>query len=138
MSDKRKVHAVGQTTVKTYEPRTFDEVAGAPALNDIRMTETFTGDIEGDGIARIVQATSQEGEATFVAIERVRGSLGSREGTFLLQVQGTVIGKDMKAEWFVVSRSGTGGLKGLRGDGGFRAKLGQHGSIWLDYDFEPE
>jgi hypothetical protein len=32
--------------------------------------------------------------------------------------------------------SGTGELRGLRGDGGFKAELGQHGTIWLDYDFE--
>jgi hypothetical protein len=42
----------------------------------------------------------------------------------------------MRAEWFVVPRSGTGELTGLRGDGGFTAHLGQQGSIWLDYSFE--
>ena len=24
----------------------------------------------------------------------------------------------------------------VRGDGGFTAQIGQHGTIWLDYDFE--
>jgi hypothetical protein len=42
----------------------------------------------------------------------------------------------MHAEWFVVQASGTEQLAGLRGDGGFDAQLGQHGTIWLDYFFE--
>jgi hypothetical protein len=42
----------------------------------------------------------------------------------------------MHSEWFVVPRSGTGELTGLRGNGSFKAQLGQHGSIWLDYFFE--
>jgi hypothetical protein len=45
--------------------------------------------------------------------------------------------KQMKADWFVVPGSSTGELKGLRGEGGFNAQLGQHGAVWLDYDFVP-
>jgi len=41
--------------------------------------------------------------------------------------------KEMHAQWFVLDGSGTGELAGLRGDGGFEAQLGQHGSVWLDY-----
>ena len=66
----------------------------------------------------------------------MRGSIAGRSGTFLLQVRGTVVAKEMHAEWFVVPGSGTGELAALRGDGGFTAELGQHGSIWLDYFFE--
>ena len=136
MSEKHKIHAVGQTTVKTYQPTVFDELPGAPTLSDIHLTETFSGDIEGDGVAHVVQAARADGAASFAGIERVRGSLGGQRGSFLLQVHGTVVHKEMKAEWFVVPGSGTGGLKGLRGDGGFKAELGQRGSIWLDYQIE--
>lgn len=136
MSDKHKLHAIGQTTVKTYEPTAFDEVPGAPTLSDIRVTETFSGDIEGDGVAHVVQAARADGAASFAGIERVRGSIGGKTGSFLLQVHGTVVRKEMKAEWFVVPGSSTAELRGLRGEGGFKAELGQHGAIWLDYDFE--
>jgi hypothetical protein len=136
MSDEHKVHAVGQTTVKTYQPTVFDEVPAGQTLSDIRLTETFSGDIEGDGVAHVVQAARADGVATFAGIERVRGSIGGKRGSFLLQVNGTVVHKEMKAEWFVVPDSGTGELKGLRGDGGFKAELGQRGAIWLDYQIE--
>ena len=51
MSDTHKIHATGQTTVKSYQPTAFDELPGAPTLSDIRLTETFSGDIEGHGVA---------------------------------------------------------------------------------------
>ena len=137
MAASQRLHAVGQTTVKAYQPTVFDEVAGAPTLSDVHLTELFTGDIEGEGVAHVVQAACADGAASFAGIERVRGAIGGKKGSFLLQVQGTVDGHEMNAKWFVVPRSGTGELEGLRGEGGFTAELGHHGAIWLDYDLSP-
>jgi hypothetical protein len=141
MSTKQKQRANGKIAVKTYEPTVFDEAPAGPTLSDIHVTETFSGDINGDGVVHFVQAAQADGSATFVGIERVRGSIGGkdgkRSGTFLLQDHGTVVGKQVKGEWFVVPGSGTGDLAGLRGEGGFEAELGQHATIWLDYWFEP-
>ncbi len=128
--------ATGQTAVTAYVPTTFDEHADGPALVEVQVTETFTGDIEGEGTARVIQAARADGSATFVGLERVRGAIAGRKGTFLLQVAGRLVGEELHAEWFVVPGSGTGELAGLRGDGGFDARLGQHGSIWLDCSFE--
>ena len=135
MTEKPK-RATGQTVVKTYKPTTFDEAAEGPALLDVQVVETFTGDIDGEGTARVIQAAGKDGTATFTGLERVRGLIAGRKGTFLLKVSGTVVGKEMRAEWSVVPGAGTGELTRLRGDGGFKAQLGQHGSIWLDYAFE--
>ena len=135
MAEQQKHHAKGRITVKTYEPKVFDEVPGGPSVTDIHVTETFVGDIDGDGVVHFVQAGS-DGSASFVGIERVRGSIHGKKGTFLLQDHGSVAGKEVKGEWFVVPGSGTGELRGLRGEGGFKAELGQHANIWLDYYFE--
>ncbi len=131
-----KRRAAGRTEVKTYEPTVYDPMADGPSLAEIRVNETFAGDIEGEGTVRVIQAVRKDGSATFVGIERVRGATGGRKGSFLLQTSGTLFGKEVKAEWFVVPGSGTGDLKNLRGEGGFTAQLGEHGSIWLDYYFE--
>jgi hypothetical protein len=136
MSEIKKQHATGQIAVKTYEPTVFDEAPGGPALADIRVTETFSGDIEGEGLVHFIQAARADGSASFVGIERVRGSIHGRKGSFLLQDQGTLAGKEVTGQWFVIPGSGTGDLQGLRGDGGFKAELGQQASIWLDYHFE--
>jgi hypothetical protein len=136
MNGKQRHHATGRTEVTRYVPTRFDEPPDGPALVEIQLTETFSGDIEGVGTARVIQAAPKDGSATFVTIERVRGSAGGRRGTFLLQVTGTVVGKEMHAQWFVVPGSGTDELTGFRGEGGFTAQIGQQGSIWLDYEFE--
>jgi hypothetical protein len=136
MTEKTTHHATGHIEVKTYVPTTFDDLADGPSLVEIQVTETFSGDIEAEGTVRFIQALRKDGSASFVGIERVRGSIAGRQGTFLLQDSGTLVGKEVKGEWFVVPGSGTGDLKGLRGDGGFKAELGQHASIWLDYFFE--
>ncbi len=133
-----KIRARGRTDVTSRVPMVFDEVAGGPAVAVVQLNESFSGDIQGEGTARVVQATRADGSATFAGIERVRGALAGRNGTFLLQVQGTVAGSEVHAEWFVVGGSGTGGLAGLRGEGGFTAELGEHGTIWLDYSFDSD
>jgi hypothetical protein len=84
--------------------------------------------------AQFWRLTKAGSPASFVGIERVGGSIGGKKGTFLLQVRGTVVGREMGAEWFVIPGSGTVELRGLRGE--VKAELGHHGTIWLDYYFE--
>jgi hypothetical protein len=131
-----KTHASGRIEVKTYEPQAYEEVDGGPNLVEIHVTETFSGDIEGDGVVRFLQAVRDDGSASFVGIERVTGSIAGRQGSFLLQDAGTLEGNTVKGDWFVIPGSGTGDLAGLRGEGGFEAELGQHAEITLDYWFE--
>jgi len=136
MTDTKKQHATGRTHVNTYLPIPFDESAEGPSLVEVQLTETFSGDIEGESSVRVLQAARKDGSMSFVGLQRVRGAVGGRTGSFLLQPQGTVVGKETHADWSVVPGSGTGDLKGLRGDGGFKAQLGEQGSFWLDYYFE--
>ena len=136
MPDTRTRRATGHIEVKSYEPKPFDEVAGGPSLVEIHVAETFSGDIQGDGSARFIQAIREDGSASFVGVERVRGAIGGKKGSFLLQDSGTLVGNEVKGAWFVVPGSGTGELLGLRGEGGFEAQLGQKASLWLDYEFE--
>jgi hypothetical protein len=131
-----KTHATGRIEVKTYEPQPYEELDGAPDLVEIHVTETFSGDIEGEGVVRFLQAVREDGSASFVGIERVTGSIAGRQGSFLLQDAGTLEGSTVKGDWFVIPGSGAGELAGLRGEGGFQAELGQHAEITLDYWFE--
>jgi Protein of unknown function (DUF3224) len=131
-----KTHATGRIEVKTYEPQPYEEVNEGPNLVEIQVTETFSGDIEGEGVVRFLQAVRKDGSASFVGIERVTGSVEGRTGSFLLQDAGTLEGNTVRGGWFVIPGSGTGELSGLRGEGGFTAELGQHASITLDYWFE--
>ena len=123
-------------TVHKYEPAAYEEPADGPVLTRIHVEESFAGDISGDGVVEFLQAARADGSAIFVGIERVTGTVGGRRGTFLLQDAGTVADGIVSGDWFVVPGSGTGGLAGLRGEGGFRADLGEGAQVHLDYWFE--
>jgi Protein of unknown function (DUF3224) len=131
-----RTHASSTIDVKTYEPTPYDQPAEGPALVRIHVVEDFSGDIQGEGVAEFLQTTRGEDEASFVGVERVTGTLAGNSGTFVLQDEGTLKGSTVSGNWFVVPGSGTGGLRGLRGEGGFTAQLGQRADITLDYWFE--
>jgi uncharacterized protein DUF3224 len=134
--EQSKTRANAVITVHKYESSAYDEPAEGPALTRIHVEESFSGDISGDGVAEFLQAAHIDGPASFVGIERVTGAVGSREGTFLLQDAGTVQDSVVSGDWFIIPGSGTGGLAGLRGTGGFRANLGEGAQVHLDYWFE--
>jgi len=131
-----RARAAAVITVHKYEPAAYDEPADGPALTRIHVEESFSGDITGDGAVEFLQAARADGSASFVGIERVAGELGGRRGTFLLQDAGTVQDNIVSGDWFVIPGSGTGQLAGLRGEGGFRADLGESAQVTLDYWFE--
>ena len=134
--DAGRTRATAVITVHKYEPAAYDEPAGGPVLTRIHVEESFAGDITGEGVVEFLQAARADGSASFVGIERVTSELGGRRGTFLLQDAGTVQGNVVSGDWFVIPGSGTGQLTGLRGEGGFRANLGEGAQVHLDYWFE--
>ena len=135
-SSEGAVRADAVITVGKYEPAAYEEPAEGPTLVRIHVEETFSGDIEGHGVAEFLQTVRADGSASFVGVERVTGRVGGRAGTFVLQDAGTVEGTVVSGEWFVVPGSGTGELTGLRGTGGFRANLGEGAQVHLDHWFE--
>lgn len=135
-SKEKRTRASAVIAVHKYEPSAYEEPADGPVLTRIHVQESFSGDIQGDGVVEFLQAGRADGSASFVGMERVTGSLADREGTFLLQDAGTVDGSVVSGDWFVVPGSGTGQLAGLRGEGGFRANLGEGAQVHLDYWFE--
>lgn len=136
MSSGERTNATAKIKVHTYEPETYEDSGGGTDLVEIHVTEAFHGDIEGQGVVRFLQAIRPDGSASFVGIERVTGSVGGRGGTFLLQDTGTVEGNVVSGMWFVVPGSGTGELAGLRGEGGFTARLGEDADVTLQYWFD--
>ena len=103
---------------------------------EIRLSETFAGDMEGESPVRALQVLRNDHSASLVSMQRFRGKLGGRQGTFVLQGEETVVGGKIKAAWFVVPGSGTGDLSGIRGEGGFEGDFGKGSVGTLDYWFE--
>jgi len=130
-----RTHAVANVKVQNSEITPYDQ-SGGPALMEIHLKETFTGDIDGESPARALQVMRDDHSASLVSVQRFRGKLDGREGTFVLQGSEIVENGKIRARWFVVPRSGTGDLSGLRGEGGFTGEFGKGSKATLDYWFE--
>jgi hypothetical protein len=103
---------------------------------ELRLNETFTGDINGESPVRALQILRDDRSASLVSVQRFSGKLAGRRGTFVLKGAETVENGKIKATWSVVPRSETGDLSGLRGEGGFEGEFGRGSGGWLDYWFE--
>jgi hypothetical protein len=102
----------------------------------VRLTETFSGDIEGESPVRALQVVHADKSARLVSMQRFRGKLSGRQGSFVLQGAEIVENGRIRATWSVVPGSGTGDLAGLRGEGGFEGEFGKGSNGTLNYWFE--
>jgi hypothetical protein len=130
-----RAKATAKISVQSSEATPFDETA-TPPLMEVRIRETFSGDIDGESTVRALQVQRDDHSASLVSLQRFRGTLGGRQGTFVLQGSEVVEHGAIRATWFVVPGSGTGDLSGLRGEGGFDGQFGQGSHGTLDYWFE--
>lgn len=149
MSDRDSAHPSGQShaalparararariAVNSSQAEPYDQTA-SPALVEVRLTETFVGDLEGESLVRALQILRDDKSASLVSVQRFRGKLGGRQGTFVLQGSEIVENGKITARWFVVPGSGTGELAGLRGEGGFEGDFGKGSDGTLDFWFE--
>jgi Protein of unknown function (DUF3224) len=150
MNDQESLHALGQSqteiprvrtiarakiTVQSSEAEPYDQTRG-PALMEIRLSETFAGDIEGESPVRALQVLRDDRSASLVSVQRFQGKLGGRQGRFVLQGSEIVENGKISATWFVVPGSATGDRSGLRGEGGFEGQFGKGSDGTLDYWFE--
>lgn len=130
--------ATGTIQEHGWEEERYRDLGDGRALSRASVKETFEGDIEGEGTTEFLMMYRGEDSASFIGLEHVVGRIGDREGSFVLQFSGTYERERGTAEATVsvVPGSGTGELRGLRGEGRFVAPHGSKGSITLDYDFE--
>ena len=135
MEPRTRTRAEATITVERSEAQPYDQTA-SPALVELHLTETFSGDIDGESPVRALQVLHDDRSATLVSLQRFRGTLGGRPGTFVLQGSETVANGKIQATWFVVPGSGTDALAGLRGEGGFEGEFGKGSHGTLDYWFE--
>jgi Protein of unknown function (DUF3224) len=131
-------HALDMTThlEAPFTMDTWDAVAdepppeGGPATARVVLAKTYTGPVLVAAAAGHALTTRGPGGASYVAQERIVGTLDGREGSFVLEHRASM-GEGhptvMKAD--VVPGSGTGALTGITGSGKVAHEL-------LTLDFE--
>ena len=121
---------------------TFDVKMGptghAPdsTLNSMSLDKIFHGDLEGTGKGEMISAGDPaSGNAGYVAIERVTGTLSGHTGSFaLMHMASMSSGFAPQMTVMVAPGSGTGELAGIYGTFTITIAAGKH-SYGLDYAF---
>jgi hypothetical protein len=125
-------HAEGTFDVKTTPTRAPDALAGT-AIGSYALVKQYHGDLEGPSKGEMIAAGDvKTGNAGYVAIEQVTGTLAGRTGSFALQHTGTMEGGAYKLTVTVVPGSGTGELAGIAGTLTIVIEKGKH-SYTFDY-----
>jgi hypothetical protein len=126
--------ATGTFEITAWEQAAYAERAEGPTLARASVRKTFRGELAGESTAEVLLCGDDGGGIAYTALERVVGRVGDRAGSFILQ-HGAMRGGDMtQAAGRVVPDSGTGELRGLRGEVTIRHDE-QGATFTLDYDF---
>jgi hypothetical protein len=112
----------------------LDELDGGIRLTHASGTQTFTGDIDGDGSVHWLMLYRSDKTAHLVGLQRITGSVGGRRGAFVIAAEGDHDGTSSRITWTVVAGSGTADLVGLRGTGQMIAPGGRTGTYELEYE----
>jgi hypothetical protein len=123
-------HATGSFDVKlTHLDPAFK--TDDNSLGRMSSEKQFHGDLQGTSHGEMLSAgTAVKGSGSYVAIERVSGTLQGRTGTFILQHNATMARGTPQLNIIVVPDSGTGQLVGLTGTMKIIIAAGKH-----SYDF---
>ena len=126
------MNASGRFEVKTEPINSHAKGSDGVQLNRMSIEKSFEGDLEGVSTGEMLTAmTPIKGSAGYVAIEQVRGELGGKTGSIVLQHFGVMSAGNERLILEVVPDSGTGELSNIRGQMSITNKEGEH-----LYDFE--
>lgn len=113
-------------------PQQSQEDIGDPTIGRMALDKIFHGDLEATSKGEMLAVrTDIQGSAGYVAIERVRGRLHGRTGTFALQHSGIMTRGTPQLVITVIPDSGTEELAGLAGRMTIDISEGKH-----SYEFE--
>ena len=112
-----KKTANARFTIKSWDEKPYSEGKDLPKMTRASVDKTFTGDIDGEGHVEYVMMYRSDGTAAFIGLERITGRIAGRNGSFVLQRTGVFEDGQAKESYSVVTGSGTGELRSLRGEG---------------------
>jgi uncharacterized protein DUF3224 len=120
-------------TVKSWDENAVQEFDGGKVTR-ASIVQEFAGDLAASGAAELVMCYAPDGTASIVGFQRFTGTLGGKDGSFVLRSEGGFDGSDATATLTVVPGSGTGALAGLSGTGSSTVGKEPPGSLTLEYD----
>lgn len=131
-----KTRANARFMIKSWDETPVGEGPDLPRLTRATVVKTLTGDIEGESRVEYLMLYRSDGSATFVGLERVMGRIAERAGSFVLQRTGVFEAGEARESYSVIPGSGTGDLRGLRGEGASAVGHGGEHPFTLNYELD--
>jgi hypothetical protein len=105
-----------------------DEGIGDPTIGRMSIDKVYHGDLEGTGLGQMLagMAADVKDSGAYVAIERVRGTLHGRQGSFAVHHRGIMTRGAQDLVITVIPDSGTGELAGITGTMTIEIRDGKH------------
>ena len=119
-----------QFEVTSWDETPFDQGTGVAKLTEALVAKKYTGDVEGTSTTKWLMVYAPDNTATFVGLERIKGTVAGKHGSLVLQHVGSF--QDGSADASLTVISGTNELKAVSGSGHFTANPA--GSITLALD----
>jgi hypothetical protein len=88
-------------------------------LTRAEVTQSYEGDMSGEGTVEYLMAYTPGSPVRFVGLEVLIGTIGGRSGTVVIQHEGIFTGSTAHSNWFFVEGSGTDELINLHGTGSY-------------------
>lgn len=124
--------ATATFTLAGWTPSGLDDEA--PPLGAVTATKTFTGDLAATSTVHLLTAGDPAtGNAGYVGMERVSGSLHGAGGGFIVQHSATSAGGSETQQLTIVPGSGTGELAGIAGSACIDIDTDSGHTLRLDY-----
>ena len=84
--------------IDNWDEQEIFETDDGSKVTRAQVSKSFSGELEGEGTVEWLMGYDENGKATFVGLERIVGTLGGKQGSFVLQHSGSFDGKTAKAE----------------------------------------
>jgi hypothetical protein len=126
--------AKGSFQITSFNEDTYEDRGSGAKLTHASGDQAFSGDIEGEGAVHWLMSYRPDKTATYVGLQRIKGEIGGRNGSFIIEATGDFDGAASRGDWSVIPSSGTDDLKGITGTGTFDAPGGPKATYALDYE----
>jgi hypothetical protein len=114
--------------IASWDETPLDEGVGVAKLTEALVAKKYAGRIEATSTTKWLMAYAPDTTATFVGIERIKGTVDGKRGSLVLLHDGVFEDGAATATLRIVS--GTDELEGTTGEGTFRADPA--GSVTLE------
>lgn len=121
---------------KSWQETPYAEREGLPKLSKTSCEQVYRGDLSGESTLAYLMVYDAHGNASFVGLERIVGSIKAKHGSFVLRHWGVFENGVARIELSIVAGTGTGELVGIEGGCTFESPHADEYEIALEYSLD--